>query len=141
MFLNQKINVGATMSHRKVEGTIALTVDGKPLSVDVSKVDEIVLEIGYWRKANHIHRWFVENCQEGRDEGQETYVSEQDLSKLRELCAVVLRDRAPEKLMPMSGFFFGSTEIDEWYWKQIEYTQKILVDLDPKGFFCYTASW
>ena len=27
--------------------------------------------VGYWRKANHIHRWFVENVQGGEDECQE----------------------------------------------------------------------
>ena len=24
----------------------------------------VKFEVGYWRKANHIHRWFVENIQE-----------------------------------------------------------------------------
>jgi len=25
-------------------------------------------EVGYWRKANHIHKWFVDNVQNGVDE-------------------------------------------------------------------------
>ena len=32
----------------------------------------VTIGVGYWRKANQIHKWFVDNCQNGRDECQET---------------------------------------------------------------------
>lgn len=38
--------------------------------------------IGYWRKANQIHRWFVENCGGGVDECQPIPVSREDLNSL-----------------------------------------------------------
>ena len=29
--------------------------------------------VGYWRKANAIHNWFVQNVQDGRDECQKSW--------------------------------------------------------------------
>lgn len=29
---------------------------------------EVKFEIGYWRKANHIHNWFIKNVQNGKDD-------------------------------------------------------------------------
>lgn len=46
--------------------------------------------IGYWRKANHIHDWFVQNVQGGVDECQEAHVSREKLVELRETCLRVL---------------------------------------------------
>lgn len=46
--------------------------------------------VGYWRKANHIHSWFVENVQGGEDECKPHYVSREKLQELRELCLRVL---------------------------------------------------
>ena len=51
---------------------------------------EIVEQVGYWRKANAIHHWFVDNVQEGVDECQTSYVSIKDLDKLLGLCNGVL---------------------------------------------------
>ena len=42
--------------------------------------------VGYWRKANHIHKWFVDNVQEGIDDCGEYYVSIKKLHKLRDIC-------------------------------------------------------
>ncbi len=46
----------------------------------------IGLSVGYWRKANAIHKWFVDNVQDGKDECQTTYVSKENLEKLKEIC-------------------------------------------------------
>lgn len=46
--------------------------------------------IGYWRKANHIHAWFVENCQDGIDECQPTEISRDKLRALRDVCLRIL---------------------------------------------------
>lgn len=53
--------------------------------------------VGYWRKANAIHQWFVENVQGGRDECQPAYVSREVLVELREVCLNVL---ASSELVP-----------------------------------------
>jgi hypothetical protein len=54
-----------------------------------------------------------------------------------------------ELLPPTSGFFFGSTNIDEYYWQDIEETHKQLTELldeiteENKWNYCieYQASW
>ena len=46
--------------------------------------------VGYWRKANAIHSWFVKNVQEGRDECQRAYISREKLGELRATCHKVL---------------------------------------------------
>lgn len=96
-------------------------------------------QIMYWRKANAIHRWFVEEAEysEGVDDCSEIEVTVDDLKKLHELCKEVLDDhsKAPELLPVKDGFFFGSQEYDEWYFKNIEYTfntlSKILDLIEP----------
>lgn len=64
--------------------------------------EEVKFRVAYWRKANMIHRWFVENCQDGEDNCDETYVSREDLEKLLQLCKDVMEDmgKAEESFYP-----------------------------------------
>lgn len=50
----------------------------------------ITEQVGYWRKANAIHHWFVENVQEGVDECQTSDVDEEDIDNLLNLCNNIL---------------------------------------------------
>ena len=108
----------------------------------------ISLDLACWRKANQIHQWFVDNVQHGVDECAPHTVSLDDLCALRDTCRRVLDDRqlAEELLPPQAGFFFGSTEIDEGYWQDLEETWRVLeevcnwTDLD-KFSFTYQSSW
>lgn len=59
----------------------------KSNNLNVIKVE---FEIGYWRKANAIHNWFVKNVQDGKDECQDATVSKKDLEKLLALCKKVV---------------------------------------------------
>ena len=109
----------------------------------------------YWRKANAIHNWFVNNVQDGEDNCREYEVGREQLAELRELCDRVLKDHslASELLPTQSGFFFGGTEFDEWYFASLEETRDALDKLlDPSnplnkgsGFgswwFTYDSSW
>lgn len=106
--------------------------------------------IAYWRKANAIHGWFVNTLADGRDECQELYATRDDLTNLRDLCEELLAGRneqdALEKLPPMGGFFFGTYEVDDWYWDTLEYTRNRLAEiLNNQKFanhsFIYQASW
>ena len=108
---------------------------------------EIKLQVGYWRKANQVHKYFVDNCADGKDECQNTYVEREHLEDLLNRCETVMKDRSrAEELLPsQSGFFFGSTEYDEWYYQELEYTipilKKILKDAPKEWEFEYRASW
>jgi len=102
--------------------------------------------VAYWRKANEIHKWFVENVQNGADDCGEYYVSREQLEELREACQAVLNDPDKAKtVMPtQSGFFFGSTEYDEYYLKDLRETvQQVEAALKcPEQWeFEYHSSW
>ena len=47
-------------------------------------------ELMYWRKANQIHNWFVQNCQGGVDDCERYAITVADLKKLKELCQKIL---------------------------------------------------
>jgi hypothetical protein len=108
----------------------------------------ITYELGYWRKANAIHGWFVQNVQDGKDECQRSYVPLQKLEELKDICERVLdnKDLAPELLPTTKGFFFGDTGYDEHYEYDIQKTlnilNKILSNPDAKKWWIqYRASW
>ena len=137
----------------------------------------VSFEVGYWRKANQIHRWFVENVQGGNDDCGRYWVSREKLEKLRDLCKEVLEkvevmegtvtngyiidkegtkpivevgkviknpDIAKELLPTQGGFFFGSTEYNEWYIEDLKRTVEIIdkaLKLPKKWDFYYHSSW
>jgi hypothetical protein len=111
-----------------------------------SPVREVSVETGYWRKANHIHRWFVENVQDGTDDCRCYHISRAQLTTLLELCQRVLgfRHLANELLPTSDGFFFGNTQYDDWYYDHIESTITIIersLALPDAWCFEYQASW
>jgi len=120
----------------------------KPLAADMPLVDncpsiEIKTPAAYWRKANQIHKWFVDNVQNGVDECQYSYVSIEQLKALRDLCQKALDTKDASLLPPCSGFFFGSTDVDEYYWADIEDTIKQLdrCIAKPEFDYEYHSSW
>jgi hypothetical protein len=112
-----------------------------------ARVKEITAEVMYWRKSNAIHKWFVDNVQDGIDECQESWLERKHLEALLTVIDEVLvdRDKAPELLPPQSGFFFGSKDVDEWYWQDLVRTKEGLEDILSKEWtgwdFYYRASW
>jgi len=107
---------------------------------------ELKIEAGYWRKANHIHKWFVDHVQEGEDNCNSYFVSREQLKELMELCKKVLVNKlkASTLLPTQEGFFFGETEIDEWYFETIKDTITIIeycLSLPEKWDFEYCSSW
>ena len=109
-------------------------------------VKEVSIDAMYWRKANAIHGWFVEKCQGGKDECQETYVPREKLVELRDLCKSILDNPdAYGDLEPTHGFFFGSYEKDEWYYQDLKNTVEGITSAlslpEHKYEFYYQASW
>lgn len=133
-------------------------------------------EVGYWRKANAIHGWFVENVQDGVDECQLSDVPRQKLEELLETCKrvmeetrveegevqngtvfengvatpimekgfVVVNPEVCEELLPArGGFFFGSTDYNEYYMEDVKRTIEILEKAlsVPGDEYAYQASW
>ena len=137
--------------------------------------------MAYWRKANQIHQWFVENVQNGKDDCDEHRVSRQRLQDLVDICKkvcdasklipgvigngytyekvgeemvqkpilesgqIIEDPRVARELLPTTdGFFFGSTDYNEYYLQDIEDTIKQLEPLlteKSDGHFYYQSSW
>jgi hypothetical protein len=111
---------------------------------------EVSYPVGYWRKANAIHGWFVNECAGGVDECQPIHVPREKLAELRDLCksAVSQPAMAGDILPPTPGFFFGGYEIDEWYMSDLQRTIEMLdhiLSVVPDDSwdwsFVYQASW
>ena len=126
----------------------------KALKIDESKMSEfpsisVKVSVAYWRKSNMIHKWFVENVQDGNDNCDEYPVNRETLKKLQELCVQVVKnkDMAKTALPTQEGFFFGNTEYDEWYYHDIEDTINQIQDVlenykeEDNWTLSYQSSW
>lgn len=71
--------------------------DGSASAIKPERISYITEEVAYWRKANAIHRWFVANVQDGKDDCEEYYVSREKLQELKTACDKVL---AASKMKP-----------------------------------------
>ena len=114
--------------------------DPKPTEFGIITVQLPVLT---WRKANQIHNWFVTECQGGVDECQSTSVQPDQLKELISSIEEALETRDSANLPPKRGFFFGSTEIDDDYWEDLEYTLNLKPFLEEERFesYVYQSSW
>ena len=111
-------------------------------------VKKVIVELMYWRKANQIHQWFVTNIQKGKDDCERYYVSEECLQKLYTAVCKVLdeHDKAETLLPTLGGFFFGGTDYNEYYFKDLEETkvglEKLFASDVLKNFSAYYhSSW
>ena len=124
--------------------------------IKMDRVSEIAEDMGYWRKSNQIHAWFVQHVQDGNDDCGIYYVSLEDLQELLDTVNAVLEAygkgdftagtaKANEVLPTQGGFFFGGTEYDEWYFEDLEATKAILevclAEAGYRGDFYYHSSW
>lgn len=127
------------------ENDLAETVSQAFSEIKGRKVKEVIVEALYWRKANAIHKWFVDNVQNGKDDCGYYYVSREDLEQLRDLILDVLKTRDSSKLPPQAGFFFGSSDVGDWYWADLEQTAQdidtLLIDFTSSWEFEYHSSW
>ena len=123
---------------------VEVFMNGK--KIDTKNLDYLEFEIIDWRKVNHIHKWFVDNCQDGIDDCSIAFVPTDKLKELVDLCKYVLKDKekAEELLPTQEGFFFGSTEYDQYYFESIHETadaiQKALKE-HPDDEYIYYSSW
>jgi len=70
---------------------VVVKLGGKTVeAIKPDRISEITEQVMYWRKANHIHNWFVTHVQGGEDNCGDYYVSTDDLRKLLNTCKFVL---------------------------------------------------
>lgn len=112
------------------------------------KVSAIEYRAAYWRKANAIHNWFVENVQDGVDNCAQHEVTAQQLEELRDECQRVIDDPtlAATVLPTTSGFFFGDTDYGQGYIDDLQHTIDAVNNLlsTPRDYnwsYFYHSSW
>jgi len=139
MYLLKKHYVGFAGN----KGTIQLKQNHpiQSVQVDLSDVKEISVEAAYWRKANQIHNWFIKNVQDGKDDCGEYEVSYEKLMELKNTCLLAIETKNHNLLPPLSGFFFGNTDTDDYYWDDIRETIEKLSNLKNDGVYFYQSSW
>ena len=185
MYLYRKTYV-QNWDHMGPKERHTITITGpKAKSIKPERITEIVEQVGYWRKANAIHAWFVKNVQGGEDDCRPYPVSLRQLQELLEVCRRVLAGSklakgkvengykilkgagdgrivkkpileegefiedpalAIELLPAQSGFFFGGTDYDQWYIRDLRDTVEILEEFlrengVENGELYYEASW
>jgi hypothetical protein len=157
MYLSKKTYV-QRWDHQSPEETYNVEVTQGGNSVDhiqPNRVSYVEEQVGYWRKANAIHKWFVDNVQAGNDNCSTYFVDIPDLMNLLDVCKEVKNnpEKAEELLPPEGGFFFGDVSIDQYYFHTIDNTIKILegvlseqvIAKNGKAFypsdFYYHSSW
>jgi hypothetical protein len=117
-------------------------------NIDPARVTYVVENMGYWYNADAIHGWFVDNVLDEMDWGQEACVTRAQLRALLSTVREVLADHSKaEVLLPTRDeYFFGVSEVDDFYFEELEETERILssCDLEDEGDeyeYSYQGCW
>jgi len=93
MYARRRLNVTQS-DHQEPEERYSVTVTrgGKPVDgIHFNRITHIEERVMYWRKANHIHGWFVDNVQDGDDDCREYHVGLEQLRELHGICQKVIK--------------------------------------------------
>lgn len=117
---------------------------GEEIEKDISyKISKEILE-KLLEKCNNIMDIVI--TEEGKIKNGETLKNGEWEPILQDGITIVNKDEIAEILPTQDGFFFGSTEYDQWYLDDIRNTKKVLeeilkeVDFENEDCF-YLASW
>jgi len=112
------------------------------------KPSSVSYELGYWRKFNALHALFQRKLTEQSDKeeecGSDTWVSDETFNDIVNILKEISKDhnKAEELMPPSEGFFFGSTEYDDYYYEQLEKTITLFEKIIKEGHdLYYSASW
>lgn len=150
MYLTKKTYIGNKYREPKERIKIKIPKDQKKAMFEVKdiktkRITTISEEIGYWRKANAIHSWFVKNVQNGNDDCNEYIVEREELKKLLSLVNSILENHnLADKLLPcQEGSFFGDITYDKWYFMNLKDAKEILENAikEKEGDIYYQSSW
>lgn len=135
---------------------ITVSKNGNPTSIKPERIKYVTEELIVWRKFNALHKWFVDNVQNGEDDCGEYYVTRKKLETLLSILKEVILLKPDEggtvdveklnRLFPTaSGFFFGDTSYDGWYFQNVEETiEKLEAELaedEGESDYYYDSSW
>ena len=118
MFLKRRKHLGKAKLDIKVLDNDYDWYKNKGKNYSLNDCTYIEQEVGYWRKANAIHKWFVDNVQEGNDNCGEYYVSTDKLKELLDTCKKVKETAKIEK---------GKVAVGEQYNNETKKFEKIYI--------------
>ena len=112
---------------------------------------ETIYQIGYFRKFNALHSYIVKTFANGVDDCRDIILYKEDVEQIKKVLDDVLNahqqvEKAKELLPTQSGFFFGGTDYDEYYFEDVKVAadlmQKLLDNFDFEKYqLIYEASW
>lgn len=71
--------------------TVQIARGGKPVpGIQPDRISVVEEEVMYWRKANHIHGWFVDNVQGDKDDCGTYRIIEEKIRRLLSHCETVI---------------------------------------------------
>ena len=106
---------------------VRVTQGGEPATdIRPERIGYVEEEVMYWRKANHIHNWFVENVQDGIDNCATYHVSPDQLKALLDAC-----ERVIETSELVAGEVYMGTVYDQAHPKGKALTEPGKVIKDP----------
>lgn len=89
MYLTKRTYIGN--KHNTPEDQTKITQPKKETKIKQERIQYIIEEVGYWREANAIHQWFVNNVQDKEDDCEEYTVSPEQLQILLDTVNTVLK--------------------------------------------------
>lgn len=93
------------------------------MGLDLYFMKRKLTEVAYFRKYNFLIPVMEKILETKIKNGNFYNVDEEDIKKLRDRCKLVMEnhDYAKELLPTTEGFFFGSTDYDEYYFNDVEH--------------------
>ena len=152
MGLDQFISATIHVPAQKVGDVIEDNPILKKLVDDQFSLASVNFKLGQFRKFNALHG-YIESRIGGVENLQDIHINE-IIDELYEDCKIILATKdskdgnadAIKRMPPTEGFFFGSTEVDSWYYSDVKELYDLLADLiklsEIEGIsFYYTAWW
>jgi len=177
MYLHRNLDQKALLNDKKVLFNIAPAIEADQNDEKATALNNTIIEAltpaddiynttvsvlaGYWRKANAIHNWILNKTNE-EDNCQNIDISKETLQAFLVDINYVLDSHesedeaesiALETIPPTEGFFFGDSDIDDYYYESLVDTKHIIEkelrlekELTEAGFefaisWTYRASW
>lgn len=96
MYLTKRKYIGGRWDKQVKRGIVEIKYingNGEEEKIDnLENIDEIIFNVGYWRKSNQIHKWFVDNVQDGDDDCKEYWLSSERLQELLDIVNRILEN-------------------------------------------------
>lgn len=147
MYLLEDIYIGGHPALKDTEDFIKLPSSNsdKETIIKIKDIGSISILRGQWKNTTAIHKWFTKEYPDIFSNSNFSYVANDKLQDLLEICREVFKDRSKAvELLPSSTGpdFTSDAPDDKYYMDDIEYTILVLEGLDLKtGLYRYQASW